>query len=273
MKWSRIKDIILGMLLVVNLILLGLVIQRRQEVVRYEEELRSGTVAVLSQNGIALSEDIVPWEDVDSAWTLVRSAEQEAAVAQGLLGECEKRDDNPDTYANETGSARFRTSGEVQVQYYTSSPFDREGAGEEEEQTLEAIQTLGLSGTVTWVEQWGTEAVVTVRQTWNNRPIFDCELSWEYQDGRLEAISGKWLFGSASGSSGETRSSATLLIYFMGEVVSKGEVCNEILAVETGYTTSAGMREAIRLSPVWRITTDTGLFEVDAVEGTCKRLS
>ena len=83
MKWSRIKDIILGMLLVVNLILLGLVIQRRQEVVRYEDGLRSGTVAVLRQNNIAVAQDIVPWEDVDSAWALVRNTGQEQAAAQG----------------------------------------------------------------------------------------------------------------------------------------------------------------------------------------------
>ena len=273
MKWSRIKDIILGMLLVVNLILLGLVIQRRQEVVRYEQELQSGTVAVLLQNGITLSEDIVPWEDMDSAWALVRSTEQEQAVAQGLLGACEKRDENPDTYVSDTGSARFRSSGEVQVQYYEASPFDREGGGQEEEQTRAAMETLGLSGEVTAVEEQAETTVVTVRQSWNGRPVFDCELRWEYQNGRLQSVTGKWLFGAASGSSGETLSAATLLVKFMGEVVSKGEVCNEILAVEPGYATASGMREASWLNPVWRVTTDTGLFEVDALGGNCKRIS
>jgi hypothetical protein len=270
-EWSKIKNIVLLILAAVNLILLGLVFQRKQQVRQYEDALRSSTVAVLEDNHITVEEDRVPWEETYTSLTVKRSIQEEEALARKMLGDCTLVDTSPYTYSNDVGSVRFRSNGEYLIQY-TDSPFGTGKEGEEERQTEQVLRLLSMDAEVLEVETDASGVtVVTVRQLWNNRPLFDCTSELEYQDGELRQISGKRMFGTPSGTGTETRSAAALLIDFMGELVIQGEVCNEIIAIETGYTMTTTLHEAAVLKPVWYLTTDTWVFELDALTGSCKR--
>ena len=275
MEWSKIKNIVLLILVTVNVILLGLMLQRKQQVRRYEEELRSSTVAVLEDNHISVSEELIPWETSYTSQTVRRSIQEEEELARKMLGACELVDTSPYTYANDVGSVRFRSNGEYVLQYSGQSPFEAVKAGEEEKHAKQVMSLLGMEVEVTDVQSnGGKSAVVTVRQLWNGCPLFDCTSELEYQNGVLQQISGKRLFGAPVSTGTETRSAAALLVDFMGELVVQGEVCNEIVAIESGYTmTAATLQDAALLKPVWYLTTDTWIFELDAVNGTCKRVS
>lgn len=275
MEWSKIKNIVLLILATVNVILLGLTLQRKQQVRRYEEELRSSTVAVLEDNHISVSEALVPWDVSCTGQNVRRNIREEEKLARKMLGECELVDTSPYTYEGGVGSVWFRSNGEYDLQYSGSSPFEAVGAGKEEAHAKQVMSLLSMESEVVEVRsEDGDRTVVTVRQLWNDWPLFDCVSELEYQNGSLQRIRGRRLFGDPAGAGTESRSAAALLIDFMGELVVQGEVCNEIVAIEPGYTmVTATLRDAAALKPVWYLTTDTWVFELDAVNGTCKRVS
>lgn len=274
MEWSKIKNIVLLMLVAVNLILLGLVLQRKQQVRRYEEELRSSTVAVLADKGISVAEELIPWEEHYTTQAVKRGLQAEEALAQKMLGMCELVDTSPYTYVGTVGSVRFRSNGDYLLQYDGDAPFEPAAPGQESAHAAQVFSQLGLEAEVTGVHSDDTgNTIVTTRQIWNGRPLFDCTSELEYRNGALRQITGKRMFGTPDSTGAETRSAAALLVDFMGELVSKGEVCNEIISVETGYTMATTLHEAAVLKPVWYLTTDTGVFELDAMGGSCKRVS
>lgn len=274
MEWSKIKNIVLLILVVLNSILLCMVLYRRQEARRYEAELRASTVSVLADKGIHVEEDTIPWEDQRAARTVLRSLEGEAALAERMLGTCRLVDTSPYTYTGTAGSVRFRTNGEFILQYEGDSPFGPAEPGEEGAHALQVLAELGLDAEISELQDGnGTGVSVSVRQLWEGEPLFDCVSVLEYQDGQLRQISGKRLFGTPDNRGAESMSAAALLMDFMGELVSSGQVCNEITGVETGYTMTSTIHDAAVLKPVWYVTANTGVFELDAMTGSFKKIT
>ena len=66
---------------------------------------------------------------------------------------------------------------------------------------------------------------------------------------------------------------ATALINFVNGVGTLGDVCNRIDAIEPGYVAAASLSGPIVLTPVWRVTTDTGAYQLDTVTGGVTRVS
>lgn len=274
MEWSKIKNIVLLILAALNVILLCIVLFRRQEARRYETELRASTVAVLADKGISVDEDTIPWEDRRTTHTVRRSLEDEEMLAEQMLGACQLVDTSPYTYSNEVGSVRFRTNGEFVLQYEGDSPFGLAEPGEEAAHALRVLTELGLEAEITDCQD-GEGGIVSVsaRQLWDSGPLFDCVSVLEYRDSQLRQVSGKRLFGTPDSGGAASLSAAALLMDFMGELVSSGQVCNEITGVETGYTMTATLHDAAVLKPVWYITANTGLFELDAMTGSFKKIT
>ena len=74
-------------------------------------------------------------------------------------------------------------------------------------------------------------------------------------------------------SSRRTVSVATALIHFLNGVSALGDVCNRIDAIEPGYVTAVSLSGPTALTPVWRVTTDTGAYQLDTVTGGVARAS
>ena len=66
---------------------------------------------------------------------------------------------------------------------------------------------------------------------------------------------------------------ATALINFLNGVGAMGDVCNRIDSIEPGYVAAASLSGPIVLTPVWRVTTDTGSYQLDTVTGGVTRVS
>ena len=66
---------------------------------------------------------------------------------------------------------------------------------------------------------------------------------------------------------------ATALIGCLNGVSALGDVCNRIDMIEPGYVAAASLSGPIVLTPVWRITTDTGAYQLDTVTGGVTRVS
>ena len=74
-------------------------------------------------------------------------------------------------------------------------------------------------------------------------------------------MEGQRLSGTITSSSEEeTLSAATVLVRFLAGVTEGGFVCSRIDEMNAGYLIVSGTTRPVELTPVWRITTDSGLL-------------
>jgi hypothetical protein len=52
-----------------------------------------------------------------------------------------------------------------------------------------------------------------------------------------------------------------------------GDVCSRVDGIEPGYLSVTSLSRQMELTPVWRITTDTGAYQLDLVSGEVERVS
>ncbi|MDF2838599.1 MAG: hypothetical protein K0S60_302 [Evtepia sp.] len=95
MEWSKLKNIIILILLILNLFLLFLVGGRAQQRAEAQEEIKKSTIAYLLKNGIKVDEKIVPWDAQYDLQMADRDQEEEERLARMILKEVKERKVGP----------------------------------------------------------------------------------------------------------------------------------------------------------------------------------
>ena len=271
MEWTKLKNIILAIFSVTNLCLLFLVagpaIQSRRQVSQTREE----AVRFLRSRGIQVEEDVIPQSMDLVPQTLERDMEAEARAAAALLGgpvTSQARGGGVYRYSNENGSIQFHSDGTVSARVRPDAfPL----GGDRKAGCLLLMERMGCEGAV--LEELGDELIF--RQSWKGSPLFTQQVTLVCRDGGLASITaGRQLVGSPQEDPGRNvLSVATVVIDFINEVNALGDVCNRIDSVEPGYITAASLSGPTILTPVWRITTDAGAYQMDTVTGEVTRVS
>ena len=86
MEWSKIKNIVLLMLLAVNLFLLVLVADQERKSAVYQEEARTGAVEILAAANIHMDMEALPPESRLHTMAVERDRTTEDTMAKALLG-------------------------------------------------------------------------------------------------------------------------------------------------------------------------------------------
>ena len=117
MEWSKLKNVILLMLLCVNIILLLLVGSQASQDKRYQAETRQAAQAVLEQGGIDFTLDEFPDDLALSVTTVTRDRTGEAGIAAALLGEVtlEGESEVRPRYSGPGGVAEFSMNGSFTI--------------------------------------------------------------------------------------------------------------------------------------------------------------
>ena len=127
MEWSKIKNIVILLLALVNVFLLVLVVSQERRSVRYQEEARTEAVAVLAKNGVDFLPERIPG-DLELLPLEVerdRMGELEDSMAEALLGDVRKENQGGDlqvTYVSHTGQADFYSSGRFIFTFQPGAP-------------------------------------------------------------------------------------------------------------------------------------------------------
>lgn len=271
MPWTKLKNIILVILVITNLSLLALVagpaIQGRQVASRARED----AIQFLHSRGVQVEESIVPETVSLLPRTVERDLSVEERAATALLDgpvATEARGGEVYRYYNENGFIQFHSDGALSAQLEPG----RFPLGEEAAASCTALmEKLGVRGTV--IEEDGEE--LAFRQEWEGWPLFTQQVTLVCRDGCLSAITtGRQLVGRPQeDSSRKTVSAATALIDFLNGVNALGDVCSRIDTIEPGYVAAFSLSGPTILTPVWRVTTDTGSYQLDAVTGAVSRVS
>lgn len=263
MSWSKLKNIIILILVLLNGFLLALagVIQLRSA--RYEAQALWEAAAVLERSGITVQRESLPSAMPLSAAVYARDGEGEAGLAAALLGgETQAQTDGGlSVYQGAGGTVTFRSTGEFSAEL---APEEAPPNGEGREAQVRAL-LAGLG-----VELWQvreTENRVEVFQSVGGVPVFpagtaagqlNAGAAFTYDaQGRLSRVSGRLLLGrAAEDPEGEAPLSVpTVLIAFLRFVADSGDVCQELREMTPAYRAAA---DSARLTPVWRIATDGG---------------
>lgn len=275
MEWSKIKNIILLLLLLVNALLLALLATRSLAARQTAREAWRDCISVFEKNGITLGLDEAPEGEGLAPLRAERDKTAEIAVAASFLGEVTVSEPGGGVFLcnGALGEASFRAGGEFSVTLEGGAlSADGQDAGSH---ALSLLKNMGLQ---TDAESLVTEetdgaTLVSVSQAVSGVPVFSCTASFTYRNGSLMSVSGRWVLSEprADSQSENLGSPMTALFLLLRHVISEGDVCKEVTAVTAGYQVPATLSDPIKLTPVWRIETDTGLYYVNTESASVER--
>lgn len=271
MPWTKLKNIILAILAVTNLCLLFLTAGPALQSRRQAGQAREEAIRFLQDRGVQVEQSVIPQSMDLAPQTLERDMEAEARTAAALLGgpvSAQARGGGVYRYENENGSIQFHSDGTVSAQLRPEA-FPLEG--DRRAGCLAVMERLGCEGTI--LEESGDELLF--RQSWRDSPLFTQQVTLVCREGGLASIAaGRLLLGVPQEDPGRSALSvATAVIDFINGISALGDVCNRVDSIEPGYVTTASLSGPTALTPVWRITTDTGAYQMDTVTGGVTRVS
>lgn len=270
MEWRKLKTIVLLILLAANLALIPLVLGPQIADSYHHARADREAELFLAQRGIDLTAVHLPDPGELRPMTAERDRTAEAASARALLGEeaVETARGGVYRYESPKGSVQFHSDGSFVVRLAPSAfPVGEDGVAA----ALGVLEKLGFSGEVTL--QGGR--FLTLCQTMEGARLFTQQVTilWD-EKGVLGIESGRRICGQPVPEEGrETITLSTALINFYNGLNRMGDVCSRVDEIIPGYVTSAALNQRLSLTPVWRVTTDTGAYQLDLVSGALTRLA
>lgn len=261
MRWSKIKNIIILLLVIVNGFLLAQVGLRHWQSERGERETRQRVITILERNGVEYLPAQVPG-DLDLLPRRVTPAplgEAEAAVLVGPLSGTQTAG-NRTLYTGAEGTAAVTSAGELAVEYLP-------GSAPSESELLDRLSRLGIALRKTGLTETAEETSAHYVQLWNGVPIPGETVLITWEDSILHTLSLRLLTGTEELLPAEETITASTALARLLDELSRGEgyVCSQITDMYPGYLASG--TAPVTLTPAWFIETDAWRFIVDGVTG------
>lgn len=270
MDSSRLKTIILVLLLSLNIALLAVVIADRQASITADEELQRTALSVLEENGLQLADGTELSAQQPRVYSVTRSLDDEEKYAGAVLGNPLSVQDSGGIryYEGSTGMGRFHGTGEFEV-YLTSGTYT--GSDNGIRTSIAFLKDMGVEvyEPLTVSTNGNSGVIVTTVCAVKDAPVYNCAVTLSFIDESLMAISGYRPFYDVKESeSGEAPLDIyTVLLRFLSVIRSEGAVGRELTDVELGYKLVSSLSGESLLTPVWHFVTDTGEYYIDGLTG------
>ena len=272
MEWPKLKNIILAILAVTNLCLFFFVAHREWQQYHFQNKARSDAVAFLASRSITVDLDILPRSrDTLPPLTVVRDLEQEAKLAARLLGSDVQRQVSGGTvyrYSGDKGTIQFHNDGAFSARFAQGAfPAGNDPAAD----AAALLEQLDFTGELMEC----TDTSLTFRQTWQGAPLFLNQVTLTVQGGFFTAVTtGQRLSGTPTeDGTRQALTPASALIQLLHGINELGDVCSRIDNIQPGYASRSALTGVTLLTPVWQVTTDTVVYQLDLVSGAVTRLS
>lgn len=271
MEWPKLKNIVLAILAVTNLFLLIFVAQQELRDMDLQRQTREDALQFLAQRGVSVAQDQVPERMTLLPQLVERDLAGEEALAARLLGEglrVKPLGGEVYRYFNEMGSVQFHSDGAFQAEF-APGVFPL-GSGREQA-CLDLLAKLDFTGEL--LEEG--EDSLSFRQLWQGAPLFTQQVTLELRDGSVTAMTGgRRLAGPPAEDTGRSVVTvSTALFQLFNGINALGDVCSSIDAITEGYVSAASLSGPGTLTPVWRVATDTGAYQLDLVTGDLSRVA
>ena len=269
MPASKLKNLVIWILLLCNIFLLILVLPARLQAKQQRSALRAELAELYAGYGLSLPEGDLPQSqnlylleaqyDSDAALTAARALLGEEVLAESDSGSYQT------VYTSSGGKCTVRRDSlSATLKNGSAVSGNLRNAARETLSRMDfAIDTLGA------VVSDGAKSTVTARQSIAGASVFSCELTLTYQNGTLLSVSGGFCPTGKTLTAIGTETSiscADALVAFLNAMEQTGWVGSAITEIEQGYLLAeSASASTVRLIPVWRLSTDTGVFFVHGI--------
>ena len=268
METQRLKNIIILILALLNLVLLVLLVNFRWRQNAAEQQLTERLYQLYEESGVGLAEreHLSLDDDAPRTLTLRRSLEQEAAMAAWLLEEevsAEHQGGGIYTYTAAAGTVTFRSNGA-----FDYVPVDRDVSSPAEFCDL-FCQTFGYRPTRSAIT--ADSGSLSAERQISGICVYNGTVSCLFEQGQLLSLSGFCLTEEDSAPlSAQYLSAADALVKFLDYRKLSGAICSAVTDVERVYDLhSAGQTPS--LNGKWQVSTDTYRYYVDCTTGEISR--
>lgn len=269
MERSRLKNVIILILVLANLFLLSSLFARKSAETASRQRATEQLVALFETDNIHLDPGLVSYQAPPAGQHLPRDTAREQTAAAFFLGtplEYADQGGNIYTYTGNHGAAMFRATGSFDIVGSLSTPsedvrdlcrrFCKEFSCTEPQFDLDAKN----NGTATALCRFG------------DLTVFNCSVTFTIHDGRLTMVSGTLLpeTSSALPSKAEPLSASAALIAFQQFRRENGGVVSSISDLYLSYELQSTPTAAMSLVPSWCIVTDTVQYYVNCMTGSVR---
>ena len=272
MEWSKAKNIIIGMLIAVNIFLLFICFFAERNKRSVQETEIANTVSYLQQHGTVIDPSIIPTQQEPRSILLIeRDDVQEAQLAETLIdGKRSDRTGGTVRFSADDGSkvAIWRAGGLFEANTVIPDAFAYTGDLTAHPAVLKLAQAGAAAGEVREVDV-GEHGKLLICQYHNGLPIFNATLTVTCGAEDIVYAAGRLCVGvSQPISAAEEMGVPGLLIRFAEQMADTDADLTHIKAIRPGYVAQNIVSTGVRLIPAWEITTPSGAYYINAVEGT-----
>lgn len=267
---SKLKNVIILILALANILLLALVLPLRHQRMEQQSLAAQQLESLFSQYGVRLDTDHLPDDRV--LYALEFSPEDDGALPamKALLGDnVLVQDDSTrylSLYRSELGQCQLSRGGSLEARLQS-----RPSVGDMSREVRELLEELGISVASVSLPQQRSAGIYTVVATQKllEMPVFSSALTFTFHSGAVTRISGTAYFDTAGLVRTDDQaciSCADALVAFLGSRDTLGWVGSAVVDVAQGYLRAETASAAVvRLIPGWRLTTDTGAFWINGI--------
>lgn len=266
MKITHIKNVVIWALVVINIFFLASFLWQLAADHTKKTEALVNLSTLMKKNGIYIDIENIREGGELAELRISRDAAGEQKLADTLLGQTQKTEQGGIIFTytgkSENDRAVFKNGGEFEVTFSAHVYDITVNAAATAKSLLHAmnIETMLVEASAAS----GSETVTAVC-SWNHEPIFNCCITFEFIDGSLARIKGKYVSDiTATSNTTDMSSCATALIHLLNEKKADKISYTQIIKVEPGYNLKS---LGDGLVAVWRVETNTGVYYVDAVTG------
>lgn len=263
MQWSRVKTILIVLLLLVDGFLACMLGGKAFSAYQRRQETMEHLGRVLAEYGMELDEDLsIPGDAMMPQLNIDRNRADEAAAAAALLGgEVERTEgEGGSRFTSSRGEVVWGESGEISARLQPED-YTRPPASEVRAQAERLLEDAGLRASGM---EWSAEGD-TARAHFKTAgyEVFNRSISVTFSEDAIYII-GLWTFGTPYATKSDLYASYNpmdALLQF-----AKLGLASRIDAVEPGLLLTNAAGNQFQLGPIWRIRTDTGTYFVDPLK-------
>ena len=262
MPVSKLKNLAIVILLLANAALLCLLVPRFAAQRRQVENLHSSLSSLCAEQNVVLEADTIPETIALYALELDNGEQAEAEAMEALLGQAATKTDSAFLPTDTLRMGRWE-NGEISLRL--------QGQREISDQRAHAARTLKSMGV--WVHK--TEKPVRVSpgiytlnavQSVLGVPVFSRGIALTYSNSALSQMEGELYVGTLTRTGDAPCISASeAVVAFLAARVDTGWVGGVITGLEQGYFRAETTGATIRLTPAWKLNTDTGSFLINGL--------
>lgn len=267
MERYRLKNLILLILALANVFLLSSLLfrQAQENNVRRDSLQQLTTLFHSKKYDLDLLVERIPDETPTAVLSLSRDSKRERRLASFFLGKelrYSAEGGGIIRYDSAAGSAMFYVGGSFELTLAAAEPLD-----DPEGYCIRFFRKFRYKELESNLRD-GT-GTITATQYFDGHPVKNGSVTFTFAGGVLQTVSGRCLPENYSGAEERPCINArTALTSFLQYFTDTGLVCKAITAIDLCYELQSTPAIPLSLTPVWRLSTDTGQsFYVNSVTG------